>query len=58
MCILKGKRLGVFFFFKSLSILIYLLMPPHLGFIFHSIYLIFNILCPNQLNPFNCGPLI
>ena len=30
---------------------------PHLGFIFHSIYLIFNILCPNQLNPFNVGLL-
>ena len=29
---------------------------PHLGFIFHNIYLIFNILGPNQLNPFNFGP--
>ena len=35
---------------------IYLLMPPHFGFIFHSIYLIFNILDRNQFNPFNCRP--
>ena len=48
-CNLRGKRLGF-------SRPIYLLMPPHLGFISHSTYLIFNILGPNQFNPFNCRP--
>ena len=50
-CNLKGKRLG-------LSSPIYLLIPPHLGFISHSIYLIFNILGPNEFNLFNCRPRI
>ena len=50
-CNLQGKRLG-------LSRPIYLPMPPHLGFMSHSIYLIFNILGLNQFNPFNCRPRI
>ena len=50
-CKLKGKKIG-------LSRLIYLLMTSYLGFIFHSIYLIFNILGPNEFNLFNCRPRI
>ena len=41
----------------GLSKAIYLLMSPHLSFISHSIYLIFNILGPNQFNTLIVGIL-